>query len=74
MLSCVGELGSSPNNSKIIENNNQGNITLFSQNYSEVNSAPSNIFIGKIENTTTLDYIYSIIYGEEKSEILLENT
>ena len=74
MLSCVGELGFSSNNSKIIENNNQGNITLFSQNYSEVNSVPSNIFIGKIENTTTLDYIYLTIYGEEKSEILLENT
>ena len=73
-LSCVGELGSSSNNSKIIENNNQGNITLFSQNYSEVNNVPSNIFIGKIENTTTLDYLYSIIFGKEKSEILLENT
>lgn len=37
MLSCVGELDSSSNNSKIIENGNQGNITLFSQNYSNVN-------------------------------------
>jgi hypothetical protein len=74
MLSCVGELGSSYNNSKIIENDNQGNIILFSQNYSEVNSVPSDIFIGKIENTTTLDYVYSIIFGKEKSQILLENT
>ena len=73
-LSCAGELGSSSNNSKIIENNNQGNITLFSQKYSEVNNVPGNIFIGKIENTTTLDCIYSTIYGKEKSEILLENT
>ena len=59
---------------KNTENNNQGNITLFSQNYSEINNVPSNIFIGKIENTTTLDYFYSTIYGKEKSEILLENT
>ena len=47
---------------------------MFSQNYSDVNSIPSNIFIGKIENTTTFDTAYSTIYGNEKSEIFLDNT
>ena len=61
-------------NSKIIENINQGNITLFSQNYSEINNIPSNIFIAKIQNTTTLDSVYSTIYGTQKSEILFDNT
>lgn len=56
------------------DNSNQGTITLFSQNYSEVNSIPSNIFVGKIENTTTLDNVYTTIYENEKSEIFLDNT
>ncbi|MDP4228097.1 MAG: hypothetical protein Q8910_17190, partial [Bacteroidota bacterium] len=64
---------SNVNNSEITDNINQGTITLFSQNYSEVNSVPSNIFIDKIENTTTLDNVHSTIYGNEKSEIFLDN-
>jgi hypothetical protein len=70
------ELGffSNINNSKITDNMNQGNIILFFQNYSDVNSVPSNIFIGKIENATTLDNAYSTIYGNEKSEIFLDNS
>ncbi len=75
VLICIRELGSfsSINNLKITDNSNQGNITLFSQNYSEVNGVPSNIFIGKIENTTTLDNVHSTKYGKEKSEIFLDN-
>ncbi len=77
IFNCLGELGfsSDTNNSKIIENINEGNITLFSQNYSETNNVPSNIFSAKIQNTTTtLDSVYSTIYGMQKSEILFDNT
>jgi hypothetical protein len=76
ILSCVGDLGSfsETTNSKNIENINQGNITLFSQNYSEINNIPSNIFIVPIQNTTNFDSIYSTIYGIHKSEILFDNT
>jgi hypothetical protein len=76
MLSCIGDLGpsSGTNSSKIINNNNQGNISLFSQNYSKANNISSNIFISKIENITIFDNVYSKIYGKEKSDILLENT
>jgi hypothetical protein len=76
MLSCIGDLGpsSSTNSLKTINNNNQGNLSLFSQNYSKANNISSNIFISKIENTTTFDNVYSKIYGKEKSLILLENT
>jgi len=62
------------NNSKITDNSSRNTITLFSQNYSEVNSVPSNIFIGKNENTTTLDNVHSTTYGNEKTEIILDNT
>ena len=76
ILICISVLGnfSHVNNSKITDNSNQNTITLFSQNYSEVNSVPSNIFIGKNENTTTLDNVHSTTYGNEKSEIILDNT
>jgi hypothetical protein len=76
ILSCIGDLGSSSstNSPKTINNNNPGYITLFSQNYSGANNIPKNIFIAKIESTTTFDNVYSKIYGKEKSEILLENS
>jgi hypothetical protein len=76
ILICISVLGyfSHANNSKITDESNQSTITLFSQNYSEVNSVPSNIFIGKNENTTTLDNVHSTTYGNEKSEIFLDNT
>lgn len=76
ILALIGirELGPFSNiNSKITENNNQGTIILFSQNYSEVNRVPSNIFIGKIENTV-LDNAQSTTYRNEKSKIFLDNT
>jgi len=71
-----GELGSFPdtNSSKIVENINQGNITLFSQNYSEANNVPNNIFIAKIQKSTLSDKVYSTIYGMQESKILLEGT
>lgn len=71
-----GEFSSSNddiNSLKITDNINQGSITLFSQNYSELSHIPGNIFIGKIENTTTFDSAYSTIYGNEKSEVFLNN-
>jgi hypothetical protein len=75
ILSCTGELGSSDTAlQKNTENTAQGNITLFSQNYAEANNVPGNIFIARIQNTTTLDGIYSTIYGAQKSEILFDNT
>jgi hypothetical protein len=76
ILSCIGDLGSSSgtNSPKTINNNNPSYIMLFSQNYSDANNIPKNIFIAKIENTTTFDNMYSKIYGKDKSEILLENS
>jgi len=76
IFSCIGEIGSSSNTnySKIINNDNKGYIILFSQNYSEVNVVPDNLFIGKIGNTSTFDNLYSKIYGKDKSEIFLENS
>jgi len=76
ILICISVLGnfSHVNNSKITDNSSRNTITLFSQNYSEVNSVPSNIFIGKNENTTTLDNVHSTTYGNEKTEIILDNT
>ena len=76
VLSCTGELDSfsDTNSSKIVENINQGNVTLFSQNYSETNNVPNNIFIAKIQNSTISEGVCSTIYGIEKSEILLEGT
>ena len=76
ILSCTGDLGSfsGTTNSKNIENVAQGNITLFSQNYTEINNIPSNIFIAKIHNTTILDKVYSIIDGTQKSKVVFDNT
>ena len=75
ILSCTGELGSSSDTTmqKNIGNAAQGNITLSSQNYAEMNNVPGNIFIARIQNTTTLDRVYSTIYGAQKSDILLDN-
>lgn len=76
IIFSTGELGflSDTNNSKIVENVNQGNITLFSQNYSEANNVPNNIFIAKIQKSTLPESVYSTVYGMQKSEILLEGT
>jgi hypothetical protein len=76
ILSCTGDLSSSPSTtiSKNVENVAQGNIILFSQNYSEINRIPNNVFIAKIQNTMTLDSIYSIIYWTPRSEIYFDKT
>jgi len=76
ILSCTGELDSYSDTTELKNAVGilQDNITLFSQNYSEINKIPSNIFIAKIQNTTTIDSVYSIIYGTQKSEILFDNT
>ncbi len=76
ILSCTGELGSSSgtNVQKNIGNVVQGNITLFSQNYAEIKNVPGNIYIARIQNTTTLDSVYSTIYGAQKSGIFFDNT
>jgi len=76
ILSCTGELGSFSDvtDLKSLENTNQGNIKLFSQNYSDVNNIPNNIFVAKLHNSTTLDRTYSKIYGTERSEVFFDKT
>jgi hypothetical protein len=69
LLICTGDLGSIPDtaNLKKIDNFEQGNLTLFSQNYSETKDFPNNVFISRIQNTTKIDNLYSKVYGKEKS-------
>lgn len=76
ILNCTGDLGFSSGTSmqNYIGNAAQGNITLFSQNYAEIKNVPVNIFIARIQNTTTFDSVYSTIYGAQKSDILFDNT
>ncbi|AKB74258.1 hypothetical protein MSLAZ_0997 [Methanosarcina lacustris Z-7289] len=78
MLSClwVGEAYASPDmdSSKRVENTNQGSIILFSQNYSETNNLPANVFIAKIQKEKTYDKLYSSIYATQKSEVFFNNT
>jgi hypothetical protein len=76
ILSCTGELGNFSNitYSENITSIPKDNITLFSQNYSETNNIPDNIFIARIQNTTTFDDIYSKVFGTQKSEIFLDNS
>jgi hypothetical protein len=76
VLSFTGELESfsDTTNLKITENINQGNITLFSQNYSEINNVPNNIFIAKVwNNTTKSENENSKVHEKYKSEILFDN-
>lgn len=61
------------NSSKITENINQGSILLFSQNYSEANSLPSNIFIANVSDGKIYDKIYSNIYATDESKIYFDN-
>lgn len=75
IISCTGELGSYSDATylKNIENSNQGSVRLFSQNFSDVNNVPNNIFIAKINSSATLDRTYSKIYGKAKSEVIIDN-
>ncbi len=74
-LICIRGFGfySNRNNSEINNNCNQDTLTLLSQNYSEVSNIPSNIFIDKIENATNPNNSHSMLSGNEKSEIFLDN-
>jgi len=56
---------------KICENANQGILNLFSQNYTEINSIPKNVFIANLQGNKIYDKLYSAIYGTLKSEISL---
>lgn len=71
IVSCTGELG--PSSVKIMQKNMgntaQGNITLFSQNYTGIGNVPGNVFTARIQNITTLDCVYSTIYGAQKCDI-----
>ncbi len=60
--------------SEMIENTNQGRIVLFSQNYSEVNGLPANVFIAKVHREEIYDKLYSSIYATQESELCFDNT
>lgn len=72
----IGGAYASPDisSSKITENTNQGSIVLFSQNYSEANSFPSNVFIANVNEEKIYDKIYSNIYATEESEVCCNKT
>lgn len=72
----IGGAYASPDisSSKITENINQGSIVLFSQNYSESNRLPSNVFTANVHKELSYDKIYSNIYATEKSEACFNNT
>jgi len=60
--------------SKTVENINQGSIILFSQNYSETNNLPANVFIAKVQKEKPYDKIYSTIYATQESDVCFNNT
>ncbi|WP_229392304.1 hypothetical protein [Methanosarcina sp. DH2] len=60
--------------SKIVENTNQGTIILFSQNYSETDDLPANVFIAKVRREEIYDKLYSSIYATQESEVCFNNT
>ncbi|TFH04211.1 MAG: hypothetical protein E4H06_03265, partial [Methanosarcina sp.] len=72
----IGEAYASPDtdNSKMVENINQGSIILFSQNYSEINNLPANVFIAKVLREKAYDKLYSSIYATQESEVFFNNT
>lgn len=72
----TGEAYASPdtNSSKLVENIDQGRIVLFSQNYSEVNDLPANVFIAKVREEGPYDKLYSSIYATEESEVYFNDT
>ncbi|KKG12780.1 hypothetical protein EO98_17225 [Methanosarcina sp. 2.H.T.1A.6] len=72
----IGEAYASPDtdSSKMVENINQGSIILFSQNYSEINNLPANVFIAKVQREKAYDKLYSSIYATQESELFFNNT
>src|SRR5690606_23955439 len=49
-------------------------IILFSQNYSEINNLPANVFIAKVQREKAYDKLYSSIYATQESELFFNNT
>lgn len=78
MLNCLligGACASQDGDSKkMIENINQGSIILFSQNYSEINNLPANVFIAKVHRGEIYDKLYSSIYATQESEVCFNDT
>lgn len=74
-MSCIGGVSISPGkvNPENVKNIDQGTITLFSQDYSIINSVPNNIFIAKLRENKIYDSLYSAIYGTLKSQIFFNN-
>lgn len=74
-MSCIGGVSISPGkvNPKNLKNIDQGTITLFSQDYSIINSVSNNIFIAKLRENKIYDSLYSAIYGTLKSQIFFNN-
>jgi len=72
----IGDAYASPDteSSKTAENINQGSIILFSQNYSETNNLPANVFIARVQKEKPYDKIYSTIYATQESEVCFNNT
>jgi hypothetical protein len=73
---CPGEAIAFPDaeNLEIHENVDQGTIILFSQNYSENNDIPKNVFVAKVQGNNICDRLYSAIYGELRPQITFNNT
>ena len=72
----TGESSASPDtdSSKMVENIDQGRIVLFSQNYSEINNLPDNVFIAKVHKEKIYDKVYSGIYATQESEVCSNST
>ncbi|MHC1755120.1 MAG: hypothetical protein AB9861_06755 [Methanosarcina sp.] len=72
----IGGAYASPDadSSKMVENINQGSIILFSQNYSETDELPANVFIAKVHREEIYDKLYSSIYATQESEVCFNNT
>ncbi|WP_231585469.1 MULTISPECIES: hypothetical protein [unclassified Methanosarcina] len=72
----IGGAYASPDteNSKTVENINQGSIILFSQNYSETNYLPANVFIARSQKEKPYDKLYSSIYATQESKVFFNNT
>ncbi len=60
--------------SKMVDNIDQDSIILFSQNYSETNNLPANVFIAKVQREKAYDKLYSSIYATQESKVFFNNT
>jgi hypothetical protein len=73
---CLGEAIAFPGaeNLETHENVDQGIIILFSQNYSENNDIPKNVFVAKVQGNNICDRLYPVIYGALRPQITINNT